>query len=256
MPSTLQLWGRSTPGTGCVLGHPGQRVLAGIRCTPPAPLHSGGWEGSTIFRVLGAFGSPGNVLVIPRHSQLWAWRGSSCWQHDPSWGESLGAAWDALRSAMAAWCPWASPAASICQHPVSSGAQPPCPQIAWAAAREGGAAAGGRGKPIAFPLANPGGGTFPDRTLYDCVPLLPGTTGHRREAEPGPNRVPGACACPHRGVRAPAACWRLWGSPARSRGAGPCGVGGGPRRRGRGAAVLPAPAAPSAGGECAFQAAA
>lgn len=73
---------------GCSVldGLPSHRAVAGdvfwgtwdMRCwqgsdtTPPPYPAQGSWESSTVFRVLGAFGSLDNILITPRHSQLWA----------------------------------------------------------------------------------------------------------------------------------------------------------------------------------------
>lgn len=170
-------------------------------------------------------------------------------------GEPRGAPWDArLQWVMRAWCPWASSAAPICQHPISSGAQPPCQQTTWAAMREGGTMASSRRKPFASLSGSPRGDTFPGQTLS--------AASHRSPAQMGTSELDNAEPSLGRAVcraRVPACTGGMLaavGEPGAFTWRCPC-------RRGRwaaapreGAAGAGSMAAPSAEGECAFQAAA
>lgn len=130
-----------------------------------------------------------------------------------------------------------------CQHPTTSS-----PDIS--ARRYRGQpcvkAARGRGKPLSFLPGSAAGLPFPTRPCQLC-PTSP--WHHRRAgargAELGLSRVPGACA--GSGGCGGARCAFTWRCP--------CGVGGGPRRPGRGCRATCA-STPSAEGERAFQAAA
>lgn len=105
--------------------------------------------------------------------------------------------------------------------PPQSRAWPPCPRIMGAAAREGSVAAGGCGKPIAFPPGSPGRGMFPSQTPSAAFHCSPAQLGKPGSAEPNLGqavcrvRVPagaGASGCEgarHVHVALPVRAWEV-----------------------------------------------
>lgn len=171
---TLQSWDTAM---GCVLGHMGKKVLAGIR----APRHLRAEAAGKAALFLGC-----SVLLdlplVPSSSQGTHNSGHPVDLPTGSMGRGgWGEAWDAqlqlVTGAWWPWCPWC-PCRSQLPAPHQLWPWPPCPQVMWAATREGSAAVSSHGKPITLLPGSPRGSTCPRPDPFGCVLPLPGTTGH------------------------------------------------------------------------------